>query len=362
MKDVKRAVKSLNRQADILLARSPGKSHSQTNNAMFDSARYFYVSNRMACCFPHLWESVVIASVHTTSPPPHLLREIIASDNSQGQQSEITPSRVTAANNTGMVHQMMHALWTFCTYVFRQAVVLYFTLIFFFATTNIRMQKTVITTCQPLFLAAICYAYYNMKSGGWVMVVPAVLLITALYIQFRQHSKDSTTRVKSVTNRVGVDEIVELDGVDGDAGGNGSLPTSRADDETLLQPSNEAMQSFHQRSVLLLNSLHQSTSDLQSVSDQLKRLSNALEEAEYKRAQVSSGDRDSDMEHFWKLKVESMQIEKEYLRDERRHIQRTRELIQEQLGLIASCSSQVGTMGVNVTGEEEVRAGMPPSK
>ena len=172
IEDVRRAVATLEAEVSKLL------SAVDDDGFDIDSSEYFHVSYRLATAFPDLWESVVVRSYHTTQPPIHL---------SHDANSE-------ASNDTVLGSRLLSSL-------LRQTVVVAGTMMLYFGTINIRVQKMVITVSQPLILAGICLMYYEMAHAQWIVIFPCLGVLLFLGYQFWYHSKAGS----SGDGKIGVD-------------------------------------------------------------------------------------------------------------------------------------------------------------
>jgi hypothetical protein len=163
LKDVQRAVTTLQTEIEKLLS-----TGGENAGFFFDSSEFFNLSYRLATAFPDLWESNLIRSYHSSQPPVHLLNSDIGVNTSQ--DDAIFGSSLLAA-------------------LFRRTAVVAGTMMLYFGTINIRIQKMVITASQPLILAGICLMFYEMVHAKWIVIFPCVGLVMLFYYQFRHHSK-----------------------------------------------------------------------------------------------------------------------------------------------------------------------------
>lgn len=172
IKEVRRAVSTLQAEVTKLL------SIVDDDGFYIDASEYFNVSYRLAAVFPDLWESVVVRSYHTTQPPVHL------SHNANNE----------ANNGTIFGNSLMSSL-------LRRSVVVAGTMMLYFGTINIRLQKMVITVSQPLILAGICWMFYEMAHVQWIVIIPCLGLFLLLVHQLRYHTKAGS----GGDSRIGVD-------------------------------------------------------------------------------------------------------------------------------------------------------------
>jgi hypothetical protein len=163
LEDVQRAVSTLQTEIEKLLS-----TDGEDTVFYFDSSEYFNLSYRLATAFPDLWESNLIRSYHSSQPPVHLLNSDIGINTSQ--DDAIFGSSLLAA-------------------LFRRTAVVAGTMMLYFGTINIRLQKMVITASQPLILAGICLMFYEMVHAKWIVIFPCVGLVMLFYYQFRHHSQ-----------------------------------------------------------------------------------------------------------------------------------------------------------------------------
>jgi hypothetical protein len=179
IEDVRRAVATLEAEVSKLL------SAVDDDGFDIDSSEYFHMSYRLAKAFPDLWESVVVRSYHTTQPPIHL---------SHDASSE-------ASNDTILGSRLLSSL-------LRRTVVVAGTMMLYFGTINIRIQKMVITVSQPLILAGICWMYYEAAHAKWIVIFPCVGLAILFYYQFRRFSKTGSNG----HGKIGIDSEEDANG------------------------------------------------------------------------------------------------------------------------------------------------------
>jgi hypothetical protein len=172
IEDVRRAVATLEAEVSKLL------SAVDDDGFDIDSSEYFHVSYRLAAAFPDLWESVVVRSYHTTQPPIHLSHNA----NSEANNDTILGSRLLSS-------------------LLRRTVVVAGTMMLYFGTINIRLQKLVITVSQPLILAGICLMYYEVAHVQWIVIFPCLGVLLVLGYQFWHHSNAGS----SGDGKIGVD-------------------------------------------------------------------------------------------------------------------------------------------------------------
>jgi hypothetical protein len=75
------------------------------------------------------------------------------------------------------------------------------TMMLYFGTINIRLQKLVITVSQPLILAGICLMYYEVAHVQWIVIFPCLGVLLVLGYQFWHHSNAGS----SGDGKIGVD-------------------------------------------------------------------------------------------------------------------------------------------------------------
>lgn len=167
--DVKRAVMSLNRAIDSILT-SSRSDITDTAHINFDATQYFFLSHRVARLFPNLWESEVVLSYRSSRPPQHL------SYSSGHMQREIV-----AGNQRSWVINM-------ATQVARAFISTLTSVALLFGTVDIHLQKAIITVVQPTILAGICFAYYDIVNGDWIIAVACAILFGSIFYQFRPRS------------------------------------------------------------------------------------------------------------------------------------------------------------------------------
>jgi hypothetical protein len=107
-----------------------------------------------------------VRSYHTTQPPIHLSHDA----NSEASNDTILGSRLLSS-------------------LLRRTSVVAGTMMLYFGTINIRLQKMVITVSQPLILAGICWMYYEVAHAQWIVIFPCLGVLLFLGYQFWHHSK-----------------------------------------------------------------------------------------------------------------------------------------------------------------------------
>jgi hypothetical protein len=173
--DVSRAVSTLRAEVAKLLSEG-----ADDNGFYFDSSEYFHLSYRLATAFPDLWESNLIRSYRSSRSPVRLLQS--DQDADTNQDHAIFGSSLLAA-------------------LFRRTAVVAGTMMLYFGTINIRMQKALITVTQPLIPAGICLMYYEMSQAKWIVIFPCLGLAMLFYYQLRHHFKAGS----SGDGKIGVD-------------------------------------------------------------------------------------------------------------------------------------------------------------
>jgi hypothetical protein len=168
--DVKRAVAALNHEIDAIISNSIDDT-TPSRAINFDSSEYFFVSRRVAGLFPSLWESEVVMSYRSIHPPHHLRLEPLND----------------ATNKAAVKFQGSSAVGVACNLA-RAFLTTLSTIALLFGTVNIHLQKAIITVFQPAVLAGICYAYYDIVNGSWIIAVACVIVVGGLYLQFRSKS------------------------------------------------------------------------------------------------------------------------------------------------------------------------------
>lgn len=165
IKDVRRAVTTLQSEiAKLLIVRDD-------DGICFDASEYFHLSYRLAAVFSNLWESVVVRSYHTTFPPVHI--------------SHDANNSITESKDAIFCINLLSA-------VLRRAVAISGTMMLYFGTLNIRLQKMAITVAQPLVLAGICWMYYEMSHFKWIVIFPCIIPLAFIYSQFRKSCKSGS--------------------------------------------------------------------------------------------------------------------------------------------------------------------------
>ena len=191
--DVKRASATIHHEIDRLITdnaeptiSSNSSSSSWKKKVTFDATKYFFLSHHLADRFPSLWESTLVTSYQSPTPPPHLLdkKHILTHKRSSKERhnrgDECSSSFMTLFGN--IVHRFVVALTTISLY---------------FGTINIHLQRAVITVIQPTVLAGLCFAYYDIVGGEWLVAVPCVIVIVAVVsYQFRRRSTQSVAPIE----------------------------------------------------------------------------------------------------------------------------------------------------------------------
>ena len=164
--DVSKIIRRLYHTIDVAFVTSP----SSKGSGSLDASSFFFVSTKIAEKFPHLFESAIILSYHSTWPP-------------YGSLSGVKWRHDDATNTSSTSSQVSRHSWGYQCMSFFRRVSLFAGLIWILqriGTMHIRVQKVIIHTIQPLLLSfLIVTATYVTRHP---LIAAAILVVIGLEI------------------------------------------------------------------------------------------------------------------------------------------------------------------------------------
>jgi hypothetical protein len=166
--DVKGAFEIVRREVATLVSLKEGQDPCVAS-AVFDASRYFFLSRQLAEKFPFIWEAAVVSAYSSPTPPRHL-------------------SLSEGNDNTGFAPSAHWGPLFMTRRFFQRLGAAFGTLGIFLGTINIRIQKLVLHTIQPIVLGGGFLVYSDIGKSKWLGAFPIFSILCLFVYHIRRRT------------------------------------------------------------------------------------------------------------------------------------------------------------------------------